>query len=237
MQEYPSVDACPSIDENSSSHVRQSMHARRRVPGRSPARSHLARVALLACLLSACAHDVIPLDTDPVPTLVPPSRPLGITPGLELASFEVKRLAEEPFAERFTRALKDSQLFVGVIYPIPDDYDPLWKVRLQVRDELYDPNSNFWKSALANAFLPFRFVLYQQEDYTLVLEASITRKDDVIGTYSAKASVRHRFQTYDLNKELQAAELLINRASAEVLAAIANDLKRIDQEDRARAGR
>ncbi len=171
-----------------------------------------------------------------MPSLIPPATPVALTLAVDVQAFEAKRLVEQTFMDRFAQALRDAQLFVGIIYPIPDGFDPRWELRLSVRDELYDPNSNFWKAFLANAFLPFRFVFYQQEDYTLYVEARITRKDDVVGSYSSKASVRHLFQTYDPRKELAAAELLVNRTTAELLAALSRDAARIDEEDRRRAG-
>ena len=200
----------------------------------------LRNTALVAALVSitcltACAHDVVWLADEPTPW-IPPREPVGLAIAVSVQSFEAKRLVEKPYVDRFATALRESELFRGVIYPIPEGFEPLWELKLLVRDELYDPNSNLWKSALATMLLPLRFVLYQQEDYTVHVEALITRRDQVIGSYPADAPVRHRFQAYDLRKELEAAELIVRRSTDQILGAIAADADRLNAEDRRLAG-
>lgn len=191
---------------------------------------------LLLSACAACAHDVSWLADEPQ-GLAPPRQPIGLTIAVDVQSFEAKRLAERPFVERFAQSLREARLFQGVIHPIPDGFEPRWEIKLLVRDELIDPDSNFWKSALATAFLPLRFFLYQQEDYIVDVEALVTWRKEVVGSYTARGSVRHRFQAYDPRKELAAAELIVERTTQDLLAQIGADAERIDAEDRTRAGR
>jgi len=204
---------------------------------RRPASAWARGLTLLGlCVALGCAHDVIWLGDEP-PPYIPPEQPIGFTVAFGVQSFEAKRLLEPGFVDRFATALREAELFAGVIHPIPPGFEPMWELKLLVRDELYDPDINFWKSAFASLAFPFRFLVHMEEDYTVYVEALITRRGEVVGSYSAKAPVRHRFQTYSPQKELEAAELIIQRASAQVLAEIAADAARLDALDRARAGR
>ena len=112
-------------------------------------------------------------------------------------------------------------------------------MRLVVHETFVDPSSNFWKAVLNGIFPPARFFVYAQEEYTLDIEALLTRRKEVIGTYSAKGPVRYRYQSYapEDKREAEGVDLILARTTGDIFRQIAADAARLDAEDRARAGR
>jgi hypothetical protein len=197
-------------------------------------------VGLLAllCFAPSCAYEVIWLGDEPA-SFVAPDPPLFWTPAVKVQSFEAKYVTEAGFVERFARELRGANLFVSVLYPIPAEVDPEWEMRLLVKETFVDPASNLWKAVLNGVFPPARFVVYAEEEYTLDVEALLTRRDELIGTYKARGPVRYRYQSYapEQEREAQALDLILARTSAEICRQIADDAQRLVAEDAARIGR
>jgi hypothetical protein len=193
---------------------------------------------LLACSAASCAYEVTWLGEEPKP-FTAPRPPLGWTIAVSVQSFDAKYVLEPGVTQRFVKELRGAQLFQSVLYPIPAGLDPVWEMRLLVRETFVDPASNFWKAVLNGIIFPLRFVLYSNEEYTLDIEALVTRRDELIGTYTAHAPIRYRYQAYapEQEREAQGVELILNRATQQIFRAIAIDAARLDAEDRARAGK
>ena len=68
-----------------------------------------------------------------------------------------------------------------------------------------------------------------ENDYTLELEALLLRRREVVGTYTGKARIRHRYNRYANRAEVNAAgvEAAVRRATRGVLAGLAADAERI----------
>ena len=208
-------------------------------PGPGGYRAHLAlALMVLVCASASCAYEVAWLGAEPKP-FVAPSPPLGWTIAVGVQSFEAKYVLEAGVAERFVKELRGARLFQSVLYPIPDGLDPVWEMRLLVRESFVDPPSNFWKAVLNGIFFPARFIVYSDEEYTLDVEAILTRRDEVIGTYSARGPIRYRYQAYapELEREAKGVDLILTRTTGEIFRQIAADAARLDAEDSARAGR
>lgn len=178
------------------------------------------------------------LGEDPKP-FAPPNPPLGWTMAVSVQSFDAKYVLEPGVTQRFVKELRGARLFQSVLYPIPPDLDPVWEMRLLVRETFVDPTSNFWKAVLNGLILPARFFVYAQEEYTLDIEALLTRRDVVVGTYSAKGPIQYRYQSYsdELKREAEGVDLILARTTQEIFRQIAADASRLDAEDRAGAGR
>jgi hypothetical protein len=210
---------------------------------RHPLYARLRLAARFACTLivlacSGCAYEVAWLGDEPKP-FAAPSPPLGWTVAVGVQSFEAKYVLEPGVTQRFVKELRAARLFESVLYPIPPDLDPTWEMRLLVRETFVDPPSNFWKAVLNGIFFPLRFVLYSDEEYTLDIEAILTRRDEVIGTYAARGPIRYRYQVYapEVEREAQGVDLILSRTTADIFRQIAADAARLASEDRARAGR
>ena len=203
-------------------------------------RQALRALALLAaaCALSGCAYEVIWAGGE-APRYRPPAEPIGIPIAVTLQSFEAKFVRDVGVMDRFVSDLRGSKLFAGVLYPIPADLDPLWKMRLLVRETFDDPTSNLYKAAFARMFFPAAFFLYSEEEYTLDVEVLITRRDELIGSYTARGPIRYRYQLNapELEREAEGLELILARVDEEIFAKISADAERILAEDRARAGK
>jgi hypothetical protein len=188
--------------------------------------------------VASCAYQVNWLGDEPKP-FAAPNPPLGWTIAVGVQSFNAKYVLEPGVTQRFVKELRGARLFESVLYPIPDGLDPVWEMRLLVRETFVDPSSNFWKAVLNGIFPPARFFVYAQEEYTLDIEALVTRRDVVIGTYSARGPIQYRYQSYapEQKREAEGVELILARTSQEIFRQIAADASRLDAEDRARAGR
>jgi hypothetical protein len=199
-----------------------------------------ARAALLLALLlhTACAYQVVPLDETPTGT-PPRIEPLPFTVALGISSFEVKQIKEEGFLQDFVGRLKDARIFEGVIFPVPEGFTTLWEVKLLARERASEPNSNLWKSALANALFPLAFFIYLESEYEFELEALLTRKREVIASYPVVGHIRYRYQrNTDRRKlDLEGIQTIVDRTSRQLLAKIVADAERIRAEDQARTGR
>ena len=172
------------------------------------------------------------------PRYGPPPEPLGLTVGLSVQSFAAGRITEAGLLDRLNDDLRQARLFQGVMYPIPADFEPIWELRLLVRDEVAEADANFWKSALARVLFPLAFVTYFDTDYTLTLEALLTRNGEVVGSYASTSPIQYRFQvnTNVPQMETEGLELIMRRASTALIAEIARDAERIESEARQRAG-
>ncbi len=197
-----------------------------------------AVLIVLACAATSCAYEVAWLGDEPKP-FAAPIPPLGWTVGVGVQSFEAKYALEPGVTERFVKELRGARLFESVLYPIPAGFDPVWELRLLVRETFVDPSSNFWKAVLNGIFFPARFFVYSDEEYALDVEAILTRRDQVVGTYAARGPIRYRYQAYsdELKREAEGVDLILARTTQEIFRQIAADASRLDAEDRARAGR
>lgn len=191
----------------------------------------------MAILAVGCAHEVVWLGDEGARFGAPPE-PLGMTVGLRVQSFAAGRVAETGVLSRVSDDLRDARLFQAVLYPVPPDVTPVWEIRLLVRDAVDENAANFWKSALARTIFPLGFVIWFDTDYTLNVEALLVRRGEVVGSYAAASPIRYRFQvnTNVPQMEQEGLELALRRASASILAAMARDVARIEQEERARQG-
>jgi hypothetical protein len=199
-------------------------------------RTALAVLYLLGA--ASCAYEVTWLGEEPRP-FAAPTPPLGWTIAVGVQSFEAKYVLEPGVTERFVKELRGAQLFQSVLYPVPAGLDPVWEMRLLVRETFVDPSSNFWKAVLNGIFFPARFVVYSNEEYGLDIEAIVTRRDEVIGTYAARGPIRYRYQAYspELKREAEGVDLILRNTTQAIFRQIAADAARLDAEDRARAGR
>jgi hypothetical protein len=189
----------------------------------------LARVLLLA--FAGCSHQVAWLGDAPgdVPEL---ELPVPLTVAVVLGSFDESRLEGAGVVERFARALRDAEMFQGVMFPVPAGAAPTWELQLAGNDSAVEPDSNFWKGALAAALFPLAFAVHLENDYTLELEALLLRRREVLASYTATARIRHSYQYYANRIEMSAAgfELAVTGASREILAALARDAERLRRE-------
>jgi hypothetical protein len=155
-----------------------------------------------------------------------------LTIAVVLGSFDASRLQGPGVVERFARALREADIFEGVMFPVPADAAPTWELQLAASDAALEPDSNFWKGALASALFPFAFALHLENDYTLELEALLLRRREVLASYTGTAHIRHRYQLYAnrLDMTAEGFELAVAGASREILAALARDAGRMRRE-------
>jgi hypothetical protein len=207
---------------------------------RAPHRGRRARALLLLGLLlhSACAYEIVPLDETP-PGPPPRVDPLPFTVAVGVQSFEITQIKQEGFLQDFVGRLKEAKIFEGVIYPVPKDFTTLWEVKLLARERASEPNSNLWKSALANAVLPLAFFIYMESEYQFELEMLLTRKREVVATYPVSGHIRYRYQrgTDRRKLDLEGIQTIVDRTSRQLLAKLAADADHIRAEDQARTGR
>ena len=178
--------------------------------------------------LAGCSHEVVLLDPEP-PAPTSGSRPLGLTVSVLPGAFDRTRLRPEGVLERFSTALREANLFQGVLYPVPRDIRTEWELELVVADEGEEPDSNFWKAAIAAALPPVALIVRLENEYTLHLEALLLRNRTVIATYVGEARVRHRYGPY-ANRSIADAEgmeLAVRVASRAALGRLHDDLPRI----------
>jgi len=189
----------------------------------------VGKLALLV-LLAGCAHEVIELGA-PEPPLVAPAVPLPLTVAVRDGSFERSHLNPSGIMLHFARELREARVFQGVMYPVPPDITPRWEIELAASDGGYEPNSNFYKSALANFLFPLAFFIWLQNDYTLELEALLLRDRELITSYRSEVTIRHRYQLRADRVQMQAEglEKLAGRATRQILAAMAADTGRIEE--------
>jgi hypothetical protein len=191
-------------------------------------------VVVLAALLAACAHESVWLG-DPQPSWdQPAAAPAGLTMAVVLGSFEESRADSGGIIDRFTSALRDAHLFQGVMYPVPAGVEPTWKLRLSGSDSAFEPNSNFWKSALAHAVLPIAFFVTLENDYTLELEALVIKDGTLFRSYRGEAVIRNRYQIQAprQNVDAEGMELAVGGATQAILAQLAGDLPELLASDR-----
>jgi hypothetical protein len=115
---------------------------------------------------------------------------------------------------------------------VPEGAEPTWELQLAGADSAFEPDSNFWKSALASALFPLAFAVHLENDYTLELEALLVQRREVRVTYTGSARIRHRYQPYADRVAMNAEgfELAVEGATRAILAAFARDAQRLRQE-------
>ena len=207
-------------------------------PQRERGRSSAARwargaLAALLALGTACAHQTLRIGPEP-PAIVAPATPAPFTLGIGVASFDRTRLEGDAVAERFVRALRNARLVQAVMYPVPAGADPVWELELTGRDEATEPDSNFWKSALAAGLVPLAPFMTLENDYTLRLEALVLRRRQLVGSYAGEARIQHRYGPY-ANKAKMGAdgfELAVREATRALLADLSAHLPDLLEADR-----
>ena len=104
-----------------------------------------------------------------------------------------------------------------------------WELQLGAVDGGSEPDSNFYKAALAAALLPAAFFIWLENDYTLELEALLLHERELVATYRAQTTIRHRYQLNANRRAMQAEglEQLARSATLGLLAEIAADVGRI----------
>ena len=200
----------------------------------------LVVVSVLALLgpLTGCAGQVVWLGDPEPPLNPPPAEPLGFTVAVGVRSYEATRLEEKGVLDRFAASVRASNLFLSVMYPIPEGFDPEWELQLIARDAASEPNSNIWRSALVSFFFPAAFVVDLESEYTFDVQALLVRRHEVIGTYTSKGHIKYVYQAYANRPQLEqtGVETIVRRTTDSLLAALAADAGRIAAEDRKRAG-
>jgi hypothetical protein len=186
----------------------------------------LALVLLL--VLAGCSHDVAWLGEEP-PEIPPVDPRVPLTVAVTLGAFDQTRLEGPGVVERFARGLREAEIFEGVMFPVPLGATPTWELRLAASDRAFEPDSNFWKSALAVALFPFAFVVHLENDYTLELEALLVRRREVLASYVATARIRHRYKYYAdrVTMSAEGFELAVGGASRRILSALSRDAERL----------
>jgi hypothetical protein len=191
----------------------------------------LALAAALA--LCGCSHEVL-WTGEPQPELVAPEQPIPLTVAVQLRTFEAKHLDARALTTRFAERLRASELFQAVMYPVPPGKRPQWELELLVKDARHDPNANFWKGALVGAVFPLAAVVHMEEDYTLEVEALLTRRAEIVASYNARGTIRERYQYYadENQRRLAALETVVDGVTRQLLAQIAADAGHIERLDR-----
>jgi len=181
----------------------------------------------------ACSHEVIPITKVP-PLAVPAATTIPLTVAVGEGSFERSRLNGEGVVLLFAEELRESGIFAGVMHPVPPGASPRWEIELLAADSGVEPDSNFWKSAIASGLPPFAFFIWLQNDYTLELEALLLDRRELVRSYRGRASIRHRYQQYANRAEVEAegVELLVRSATRLILDALARDLPGLEQLNR-----
>ena len=155
---------------------------------------------------------------------------MAVRPG----AFDGSRLPADAVVDRFASQLRAAGLFQGVMYPVPEGVIPTWEIELSGTDRVVEPDSNFWKSALAAALPPAALFVTLENDYTLRLEALVLKNRVLVESYAGEEPVRNRRKLY-ANKTRASAEgmeVAVRGASQRVLAALARDLPRLLEADR-----
>jgi hypothetical protein len=209
-----------------------------RALGRTGFRCAQAALALTLAI-AGCSHEVL-WTGEPRPDLIAPAEPIPMTVAVELRSFETsgRGVDGRALTTRFAERLRDAALFQAVMFPVPPGERPLWEIALLVKDARHEPNGNFWKGALVAAVLPLAPLVHMEEEYTLEVEALLTRRAEVVRSYSARGAVRERYQYYSDERErrLAALETVLDGVHRHLLAQIAADARQIAALDRARSG-
>jgi hypothetical protein len=195
-------------------------------------------LCLALVLASGCAHEVIDLGTPPPPLPGGGAR-LELTVTVVPGSFEASRLSPEGLTQHFADQLRTAGLFAGVIQPAPAGLEPLWEIQLSARDGGSEPDANFWKSLVGNALPPLLFFVHLENDYQLDLTALLLRQREIVGTYTAHAAIRHRYQAYadHVAMENEALASLARRTAQQIVVEIASDRERLRAEDQRLASR
>ena len=196
-------------------------------------RGRSSLLAVVAALCAGCSHQAIWLGGEPVEVSAP-GQPAPLTVALRAGGFERSRLEPAGVLDRFEGALRGSGLFQSIMYPIPAGADPTWEIELSASDSATEPNSNFWKSALASALPPVALFVKLENDYTLRLEALLVRDRVLVKSYGGEAPTRNRYGPYANLAEvsLEGVELAVDGASRQILAALAADLDGLLEADR-----
>jgi hypothetical protein len=187
---------------------------------------------------TGCAGRVDWLGAPPPPLAVPPAQPLSFTVAVVSRAYEATRIDEKGVLDRFAAALRGSDLFLNVMYPIPPGVDPEWELQLITRDSASEPNSNIWRSALVSFFFPTAWLIDLESEYTLDFEVLLVRNQTVVGTYRSKGHIKYVYQAYANKPQLEktGVETIVARTTGDVIAALTADASRIEAEDRRLAG-
>ena len=187
-------------------------------------------LATLLVVFSGCAHEVVHLDENQLP-IEPLPVPIGLTVAVVAGSFDRSRINPAGVSEVFARELEEARLFQGVMFPVPPGADPTWELELAGSDRAFEPGSNRWKSFLVTLLPPLGFVIWLENDYTLELQALLLKNRELIRSYTATASIRHRYQ-YSANRmkmEVAGVETVVGGATRSILDAIARDAVRLER--------
>ena len=197
-------------------------------------RRTVAWLAILPCLVAACAHEVVWLGSDAGPPVLPPVQRIPVTLAITMQSFEAQRIDEAAVIDRFAKQIAETELFQAVMYPIPPGVSPRWELRLLVKDSAAEPDANYWRAAIANFLLPAAFFIYMESEYTLEIEALLTQRGELVATYRSTGPIRYRYQdNADLfAMEREGLELIFERTSAEIIDALVRDAELIERADR-----
>ena len=160
-----------------------------------------------------------------LPEPASPEVPISLTVAVQEGPFESPGLNPRGVMERFASELRAARLFQGVMFPVPPGADPTWEFELVGKSSGEEPNSNFWKAAVAAAIFPLAFFISLQSDYALELEALFLHDRELLRSYSAQARIQHRYQ---INADRSAMnvegfEVLVRAATRELLAQVARD--------------
>jgi hypothetical protein len=194
------------------------------------------RIALLFLIpLAGCASQVQLLSGE-TSAVAAPAAPLPMTVAIGVRAFEATGIKERGLSDRFASALRDAKLFQAVMYPIPAGANPRWELQLLVRDSATEPNSNFWKSAVASAFLPAAFVIWLESEYMLSMEVLFLQRSEILASYTAESQVRYRWQLNANKLELAAegAESVIQHTVRQILAQLVASAPQLTRSSRAR---
>ena len=98
-------------------------------------------VAALLLFGSGCAHEVIVLEPSaagPEAAQIqdPPNSPLPLTVSVLPGSFDRCRLHPRGVLDRFAAALREAQLFQGVLFPVPADVRTEWEIEILAADSV-----------------------------------------------------------------------------------------------------
>ena len=198
-----------------------------------PVRAGFAFAVLL--VVSACSHQTLLLGPEPASVVAPSTRaPLSLGSGV--AWCDRTRRMGDVVAERFAREVRDSGLVQGVMYPVPAGADPLWELELVGHDSAHEPDSNFWKAALAAGLVALAPFISLENDDTLRREALVLRRRKLVGSYTGEARIQHRYGLYANKHEMSADgfELAVREATRALLAELARHLPELVAQDRGR---
>ncbi len=187
-------------------------------------------IALLTAATLGCSHEVIPFDEAKLPR-EPLAEPIGLTVAVAPGSFEGSRVNPAGIVDLFARKLKEERIFRGVIFPVPAGARPTWELELSGSDRVVESDANGWKAFLSTVVFPLTLFVRFENDYTLELQALLLHRREVVQTYRATATIRHRYQRYANRATMDAEgiEIVVSVATWAILSAIARDAEKLER--------